>query len=192
MATFARALAPRVPQDVILFDEALTSSPELTRYLPPRERGSYFCTRGGSLGVGIPGAIGAKLAHPNRTVIGFTGDGAAMYTVQALWTEARHRVGAKYVVCNNRSYRLLQLNIEQYWKDVGDAAHEFPLCFDLSHPPLDFSAIAQSLGVDAVRVERPDQVVPAIERMLATDEAFLVDLVLGGDVRPDLVARTCG
>ena len=63
--------------------------------------GQYFLTRGGSLGVGIPGAIGAKLANPDKTVIGFTGDGGRMYTIQALWTAARHNVDAKFVVCNN-------------------------------------------------------------------------------------------
>ncbi|MCU7933442.1 MAG: thiamine pyrophosphate-binding protein [Candidatus Thiodiazotropha sp. (ex Dulcina madagascariensis)] len=192
MAEFARALAAQAPDDLLVFDEALTASPELTRYLQPQQAGGYFCTRGGSLGVGIPGAIGAKLAHPERTVIGFTGDGGSMYTIQALWTAARHNVGAKFVICNNGSYRLLQLNIQQYWQDVGDEAHDPPLCFDLSDPPIHFTDLARSLNVDAVRVEKSAEIAPAIERMLADDRPFLIDLVLAGDTHPELIGVKCG
>ena len=107
-------LAGQVPRDVIIFDEALTASPALTRYLPPTKPGTFFQTRGGSLGVGIPGALGAKLAHPDKTVIGFSGDGGSMYTIQALWTAAHHNIGAKFVICNNQSYQLLKLNIVHF------------------------------------------------------------------------------
>ncbi len=191
-AQFMQELARRVPSDVIVFDEALTTSPALTRYLPPRSPGTFFQTRGGSLGVGFPGAIGAQLVHPNRTVIGFSGDGGAMYTIQALWTAARHKIPAKFVVCNNASYRLLQLNIQQWWRDVKLPAHEFPLCFDLSHPPLGFVELARGLGVNGRRVERPEQIEPAIREMLDHAGPFLIDLVLGGDVRPDEVGLRCG
>ena len=192
MSAFAEALAQRVPQDVVLFDEALTNSPELTRYLPARRPGQCFTTRGGSLGVGFPGGIGIKLAHPDKTVIAFSGDGGSMYTIQALWSAARHGVGAKFVVCNNSSYRLLQLNVKAYWQKQGVAPHAQPPCFDLSRPALQFADLARSMGVDAVRVERPDQIEPAIERMLATDCPFLVDLVLEGDVHPELIGVPCG
>lgn len=80
---FMAELAELAPDDVVVFDEALTTSPDLIRYLPPTRPGSYFQTRGGSLGVGIPGALGLKLANPELTVFGFTGDGGAMYTIQA-------------------------------------------------------------------------------------------------------------
>ncbi len=139
----------------MFFDEALTNSPALTRYCPPTTPGQFFQTRGGSLGVGIPGAIGAKLAMPDKTVIGVTGDGGAMYTIQALWSAARHNVGAKFIICNNRSYRLLQLNISAYWKEQHVAPHDFPLSFDLSKPELNFAAMAQSMGVPGLRVETP-------------------------------------
>ena len=118
MARFMAELAAQLPkQDVIIFDEALTNSPPVVRYWPPQRTGEYFLTRGGSLGVGIPGAIGAKLANPDKTVIGFTGDGGAMYTIQALVDGGAPQCDAKFVICNNASYRLLQLNIDQYWKE---------------------------------------------------------------------------
>lgn len=191
-AQFMQELARRVPSDVIVFDEALTTSPALTRYLPPRSPGAFFQTRGGSLGVGFPGAIGVQLVHPNRTVIGFSGDGGAMYTIQALWTAARHQIPAKFIVCNNASYRLLQLNIQQWWREVNLPPHDFPLCFDLSHPPLGFVELARGMGVDGRRVERPEQIEPAIRAMLDHAGPFLIDLVLAGEVRPDEVALRCG
>lgn len=176
---FTEALAKRAPADTILFDEALTVSPALTRYMVPRLPDHFFQTRGGSLGVGIPGALGIKLAHPEKTVIAFTGDGGSMYTIQALWTAARYNIGAKFVICNNGSYQLLKLNILQYWKDqVGVAPHAFPHSFDLGNPVIDFSALARSLGVEGARVSRPEEVDSAIDRMLAHEGPYLIDLVI--------------
>lgn len=189
---FAEELAAQLPEDVILFDEALTCSPQLTRYLPPTTPGHYFLTRGGSLGVGIPGAIGAKLAHPDKTVIGVTGDGAAMYTIQALWTAARHNIDAKFIVCNNRSYRLLQLNVMAYWRERGISQHDFPLSFDLSQPILRFDDMARSMGVESVRVEKLAEIAPAIQQALAHNGPFLIDVVLEGDIRPDMIGIQCG
>ncbi|MFJ5303365.1 thiamine pyrophosphate-binding protein [Streptomyces sp. NPDC088350] len=174
---FARELARRLPSDALLFDEALTASPELFRYLPPTVPGGWMQTRGGSLGVGIPGALGAQLAHPGRTVVGFTGDGGSMYTFQALWTAARYGIPAKFVICNNGSYKLLEDNIEEYWRSQSIPAHEQPEIFDLSRPPVDFVGLARSLGVAAVRVEKPGQVQGAVAQALAHRGPFLVDLV---------------
>jgi benzoylformate decarboxylase len=191
-SAFAEVLARLVPQDAVFFDEALTNSPALTRYWSPKTPGSYFQTRGGSLGVGIPGAIGLKLAMPRRTVIGVTGDGGSMYTIQALWSAARHNVDAKFIVCNNRSYRLLQLNIQQYWAENHVAPHDFPLSFDLSRPEIHFVKLAQSLGMAAERVERYDQIEPAIRHALEHQGPFLIDVVLEGDSQPDMVGVRCG
>ncbi|NEQ43021.1 MAG: thiamine pyrophosphate-binding protein [Leptolyngbya sp. SIOISBB] len=191
-AAFMVELATRLPQDTLIFDEALTNSPPISRYFPITEPGSYFQTRGGSLGVGIPGAIGVKLAHPDRPVWGFTGDGGAMYTIQALWTAARHNVDAKFVICNNRSYRLLQLNIQQYWQEREIPKHKFPLSFDLSQPVIHFAQLAQSMGVEGVRVEKTSEIIPAIEQALAYAGPFLIDLVLEGDVHPELIGIRCG
>jgi benzoylformate decarboxylase len=177
MEAFARELAAQAPANLAVFDEALTASPALTRHLPPRVPGTYFQTRGGSLGVGIPGAIGVKLARPDLQVVGFTGDGASMYTVQALWTAARYGVAAGFVICNNRRYRLLDLNIERYWQEQGIAPHAYPDAFDLSRPEIRFADLARSLGVAGQRVDKPEQVGPAVHAMLTHDGPYLVDLV---------------
>jgi thiamine pyrophosphate-dependent acetolactate synthase large subunit-like protein len=190
MADFMQELAGQLAgQDVVIFDEALTSSPAVVRYLPPRRTGEYFVTRGGSLGVGIPGAIGAKLANPDKTVVGFTGDGGSMYTIQALWTAARHDVDAKFVICNNGSYRLLQLNIDQYWREQDVPKHDYPLPFDLSYPALGFVDMARGLGVPGLRVETSDQIEPAVRQMLDHPGPFLVDLVLEGDTNPERIRK---
>ena len=186
-ARFMTELAPQLPDDVIIFDEALTSSPPVVRYKPPTKPDHYFLTRGGSLGVGIPGAIGAKLANPDKTVIGLTGDGGSMYTIQALWSAARHNVDAKFIICNNRSYKLLQLNIQAYWNEQDIPKHDFPLSFDLSKPDIKFAEIARSMGVEAVRVEKPEEVGPAIAQALAHNGPFLIDVVLAADVHPELI-----
>lgn len=192
LSRFMEELVAQIPEDAIIFDEALTNSPAIPRYRPTTKPEHYFLTRGGSLGVGIPGAIGAKLAHPDKTVIGFTGDGGAMYTIQALWSAARHNVNAKFVVCNNRSYRILQYNIQQYWKEQGVPEHDFPLSFDLSYPAIRFDEMARSMGVAAVRVEKPDEIAPAIAQALAHPGAFLIDLVLEGNIHPEAIGVRCG
>ena len=192
MTRFMEELAPHLDKDTIIFDEALTSSPAVVRYFPPTQTGQYFLTRGGSLGVGIPGAIGAKLANPDKTVIGFSGDGGSMYTIQALWTAARHNVNAKFVICNNASYRLLQLNISEYWKEQNIPKHDFPLSFDLSYPQLHFVNLAQGMGVPGVRVEQPGEIGAAVQQMMDTPGPFLLDLVLESDTHPERVGNTCG
>ncbi|MGV9252841.1 thiamine pyrophosphate-binding protein [Streptomyces sp. NPDC003697] len=178
MDDFARELAAQAPLDLLVFDEALTAGGPLATHLPATAPGRFFQTRGGSLGVGIPGAMGAKLARPEATVVGFTGDGGSMYTFQALWTAARYHIDAKFVICNNQRYRLLDNNLEQYWSDLGIAPHPMPDAFDLSRPPIDFAALAGALSVPGRRVERPEQVSRAVADMLAHDGPYLIDLAI--------------
>lgn len=191
-APFVEELAAQLPEGSIIFDEALTASPELSRYLPATTPGTYFQTRGGSLGVGFPGAIGVKIAHPDKTVVGFSGDGGCMYTIQALWTAAHHRVGAKFVVCNNRSYKLLKQNVQQYWRDLSLPEREFPASFDIGDPNIAFVDLARGMGVPGVRVETPDQVAGAVREMLSTDGPFLVDLVTANEIPSHFVCHEAG
>ena len=138
--------------------------------------------------MGIPGAIGLKLAHPDKTVIGFSGDGGSMYTIQALWTAAHHKIGAKFVICNNHSYELLKLNIQQYWRSRQLPEREFPASFDLRDPDIRFDELARAMGVQAVRVETPEQIGPAIRQALSDDDPFLIDLIITSEV-PDHVVQ---
>jgi thiamine pyrophosphate-dependent acetolactate synthase large subunit-like protein len=187
LARFSHELTARCrPEDLVVFDEALTNSPGLCRYLKPPP-GQFFQTRGGSLGVGLPGAIGAKLARPDKTVFGFTGDGGSLYTIQALWTAAHHKVNVKFVVCNNHGYLLLKLNILQYWQEqLGlpkGSRGCYPSSFDLGDPPLDFVKLAEGfgLGVGVRRVATANDIGPAIDAALAFDGPYLIELDLGQD-----------
>lgn len=192
MSRFMEELAAQLQGEVVVFDEGLTNSPAVSRYLAPSHTGQYFLTRGGSLGVGFPGGIGVKVANPDKTVLAFSGDGGSMYTIQALWTAARHNIGVKFIVCNNGSYRLLQLNIDQFWREQNIEPHDYPLPFDLSQPPLKFAEMAEAMSVPAVRVEKPWDIAAAVKRALATPGPFLIDLVLEGNVHPERVGNTCG
>jgi thiamine pyrophosphate-dependent acetolactate synthase large subunit-like protein len=184
MSAFAEELANHLPEDAIVYDESLTYSTELMRWLLPSRPGGFFQTPGGTLGVGIPGAVGVKLAHPDRTVVGFTGDGGAMFTYQALWTAAHYRIGAKFVVCHNASYRILKENIVTYWSDRGLQPYQppFPPSFDICEPPLDFVSLARGLGVPGCRVSQPAQIAGAITTMLEHDGPYLIELLLERDV----------
>lgn len=189
---FSIALSKQINEDAIIFDEALTNSPALTRYNTLSKPGRFFQTRGGSLGVGIPGGIGLKAANPDKQVIVVAGDGGSMYTIQALWTAVRHNFDVKFVICNNASYHLLQLNIDAYWTERQMKKHDYPLPFDLSNPPLNFKDMAESMGVRAVRVERSWQIESAIKEMLDYKGPFLIDLVLESNVKPEKIGVHCG
>jgi thiamine pyrophosphate-dependent acetolactate synthase large subunit-like protein len=192
-ARFMEELADVLPNpaDVCIFDEALTCSPELTRYLPPTTPGQFLQTRGGSLGVGFPGALALKLAYPEKTVFGFSGDGGSMYTIQALWTAAHHKIGTKFVICNNQTYMLLKLNILQYWRDqVQVEERDFPDPFSLQNPVIDFVKIAESMGVPGVRAATPQDIKPALQQALKHDGPFLIDLMLTNAV-PGSKVKSC-
>jgi benzoylformate decarboxylase len=115
-------------------------------------------------------------------VVGFTGDGGAMYTYQALWTAAHHRIGAKFVVCHNAAYRLLKVNLLEYWRDAGGPTDRpFPAMFDVDEPRIDFVALAGALGVPAARISHRDEVRPALTTMLDHDGPYLVEVHIEQD-----------
>jgi thiamine pyrophosphate-dependent acetolactate synthase large subunit-like protein len=185
MSVFAEELARQVSQvsdDVVIIDEALTNSAALTRYLRPWRSGHFYQTPGGTLGIGFPGAIGVKLANPDRTVVGFTGDGGAMFTYQALWTAAHYRIGAKFVVCHNASYRILKDNLDEYRRRQGITRDGYPPSFDIQDPKVDFVKLAEGLGVSGCRVSEPAQIAGAITTMLDHDGPYLIELVLESHV----------
>ncbi|SEJ25013.1 benzoylformate decarboxylase [Sphingobium sp. AP50] len=177
---FMRELVAAIPDDALIFDEALTTSPELLCYLPVKSA-RYFQTRAGMLGTGLPGTLGLKVAHPDKLVIGLAGDGGGMMTIQALATAARHDIAAKFIICNNRSYRILKYNLQTYWRGRNEAdTQDFPDSFDLRKPDLRFDLLAQAQGVQGERVETAEQIAPAIARMLAHDGPYLIDLIISG------------
>jgi benzoylformate decarboxylase len=177
MSDLADAMAPRT----IFFDEAVTAGGYLMRYLRFSEPGSYFRASGGGLGPGMPNPIGIKLARPDRPVLSVVGDGAALYTIQSLWTASHHHIPVTWVIANNASYRILKLNMLDYLGE-GAPGREF-LAMDLTQPQPDFTRIAAGFGVKAVRVERPDDIGDAVREAQSANEPRLVDIAIDGDVR---------
>jgi len=167
--------------NTLLFDESITSGGYLMRYLRFSDTASHYRAAGGGLGPGMPNPIGIKLARPDRPVLSVVGDGSALYTIQALWTAAHHKIPVTWVIANNRSYRILKLNMLEYLGE-GAAGRRF-VEMDMTDPELDFSAIAAAFGVKGVRVEHPDEIGDAVRQAQKANEPRLVDVVIEGDIR---------
>ncbi len=174
-------LAQAAPPGTIVADEAITSRPALMRAFTFDEPGSLYGIRGGALGWAMPGALGVKLANPDRPVLAVVGDGASMYTVQALWTAARYNIPVVYAICNNRSYRILKVNMDTYLRHMQDDQERQSdyVGMDFANP-LDLAAIARAMGVAGETVEDPADLGPALERAYATGKPALLDVSIDG------------
>jgi benzoylformate decarboxylase len=181
MPRLMKELADCLDPGTLVYDEAITASVHLSHYLKFNRPGTYFRYPGGGLGGGIPGALGVKLARPDSPVLAVVGDGAALYTIQALWTAAHYRIPVTYVICNNASYRILKLNMLEYLGEAM-AGRKF-VGMDLVDPVLDFAQIAQAFGIRGQRVERPEEFGPALRSALRSGESSLVDVVIEGGLR---------
>ncbi len=177
MAELERAL----PDDAIVVDESITATIELTRVLAFEAPGDYFGARGGGIGQALPGALGVKLAHPRRPVVAVSGDGSAMYSIQALWTAAHHDLAVVFVILDNREYRILKHNMDVYRQRFGVKAEDRPYAnMDLTGPAISFPDIAQGMGVAAARVTRPGDLGPALSAALTSGKPYLLDVVVEG------------
>ena len=131
-------------------------------------------------GQALPGAIGIKLARPERPVVALSGDGSAMYSIQALWTAAHHDLAIAFVILNNREYRILKHNMDTYRQRFGAKPDRGYPNMDLASPHLGFVDIARGLGVEGVRVSAPGELGPALDRALSAKRPFLLDVAIEG------------
>jgi len=169
-----------LPDDSLVFAEAITNSAHLTQALMPDEAGRLMRVRGGGIGPGLPGSLGAQLARPDRKVVGICSDGAAMYSISALWTAAHHRIPVTYVMLNNAAYRILKLNMVEY---LGKAARGRGFtAMDLTDPELRFDRMAESMGVPGFRVDKPGDLGPILRKALDHDGPSLVDVAMESPV----------
>jgi len=175
-AAVCQTVAALQPEGAIIVDEGLTTS---GRYysmavgLPP-----YTILRltGGAIGYGMPCAIGAALACPDRPVINFQADGSAMYTVQALWSQAREGLNITTLICSDRSYRTLvgelrRAGIEKLGKNAQ-------ILTALTNPAIDWVSVSQGLGVPAISVSDVSGLVNALKRSLAEPGPSLIEMIL--------------
>ena len=176
-------LAAAVPPGTIVADEAITSRPALMQEFDFDQPGSLYGIQGGALGWAMPGALGLKLAQPDRPVLAVVGDGASMYTVQALWTAATFNIPVVYAICNNRAYRILKVNMDIYLKRMlnDDARVSEYTGMDFANP-LDLAAMAQALGVASEKITDPAQIAPAARRMFDRGQPGLLDISIDGSL----------
>jgi len=167
-----------LPRDAIVVSEAVTSTIPLFRAMDFDEPGSFFSLRGAALGWGIGGALGIKLAAPDRPVVAVVGDGSAMYSIQGLWSAVRYGLPVTYIICNNRSYRILKHYLVNYYFPVlglEDRKSEYPGMNFFDHP-LDCAAVAEGFGVKGFEVDDPDDLRPTLEKALGLGRPALVDV----------------
>ena len=170
-----------LPENVAVSAEAISSGLDMLRTLKLHTASDFISARGGGIGQGLPSTIGMKLALPDRPVLCLSGDGSALYTIQALWTAAHHDIPVVFLILNNGAYRILKLNMNRYRKESELEDRGFQH-LDLSHPDVDFVSIAKGLGVEAVRIENPEDVGPAVKRAFAANQPWLIDVVIDGSV----------
>ncbi len=139
--------------------------PALFRCLRWRAAHTYLALTGGAIGQGLPCATGAAVACPDRKVIAFQADGSGMYTLQALWTQAREHLNVTTLICNNRRYRILQVELAR--AGVTEPGRQARSLTSLADPEIDWSQISSGLGVPAVRVEPAEDLMTQLERAMA-------------------------
>ena len=171
----AAALGALLPEEAIVVDEGNTAglwSPMLTAGAAPHD---WLTLTGGAIGYGMPTAIGAAVACPDRKVVNLQADGSAMYTLQALWTQAREGLDVTTIIFNNGSYAILNLELTRVGAEPGPQALRM---LDLTGPSLDFVSLAKGMGVSASRATTAEELTEALERGLAEPGPVLIDAVI--------------
>ncbi len=184
-AKVCKAVGHLLPDNAIVVDEAITSGLMLGVMTAGAPRHDLLTLTGGAIGQGLPNAVGAAIACPERPVLALIGDGSAMYTIQSLWTMAREKLDVTAIIFNNASYSVLNVELERVGADrIGPKALSQ---LDLRKPVLDFARLAQGMGVHAVRVDAAEDFCKALEYALAHPGPHLIEALvpesLGGAKR---------
>ena len=161
--------------DTVIVDECWSSSGMLRQVLDLAKHKTFFRARkGGSIGWGLPGALGVKLGLPDKPVIGVSGDGSAAWSIQSLWTAARYRIPVTFVITNNATFRQVKLVRKLV---LGN----YPLNeklegMELDDPVINFSMLARSMGVKAEAVRDPGDLGPTLKAAIGSGGPRLVEV----------------
>jgi benzoylformate decarboxylase len=169
-----RAIGPTIP----IVDEAIATSSHVREFLRSDSPNQYSFLRGGCLGWGMPAAVGCSLGIGRAPVVCLVGDGAAMYSPQALWTAAHETLPVTFVVMNNREYNVLK-NFMRSQEGYVSHKHNRFLAMDLENPVIDYVALARSMGVPARQITAAADLAPAIEAGIASGKANLIEVLIG-------------
>ncbi len=170
---WASVIGALLPENAIISDEANTSGlllPYATAASPPHD---VLTLTGGAIGQGLPVAIGAAIAAPERPVVALQADGSALYTISALWTMAREQLDITVVILNNHAYAILQLELTRV--GASAAGPKAQSLLDLSNPDVDFVAIAEGFGVPAKRATTAEELAAQFSAAIAEPGPHLID-----------------
>lgn len=175
LATLARAL----PDNVIVVNEAVTAASDLEHAFAPAGPTDFYMGRGGGIGQGIAGALGIAVAHPQRMVVAVSGDGSAMYSIQALWSAAHHELNIVFVILANREYRVLKHNMDTHRHRFDENPEQPYPHMDLSQPNLQFVDLARGMGVPAGSAATPEEIRQQAA-IAGRGGPYLLELVVAG------------
>ena len=180
-SNIATALASKLPENAIVVDEGITSAGGFYPATATGPEHTYLNLTGGAIGWGLPCSVGAAIACPDRRVIVLEGDGSGLYTVQALWTQARENLNVTSVVFANDLYRILQVELARC--GVEEPGPQGLSVTELGKPSIDWVSLSESLGVAAESVSNAEDLGAAFERANAADGPRLIQVkMLGGEI----------
>jgi len=169
---FGMTLAALLPENAIVADDSVTSGRSVFPATFNAAPHDWFQGTGGAIGHGFPCATGAAVACPDRRVVCLQGDGAGMYSLQALWTQARERLDVVNIVFANRVYKILYGELRSTGAEPGRASDTL---FDLGRPDLDWVGLAKSMGVEAVSVETLEEFADTFRAACGRRGPFLIE-----------------
>jgi acetolactate synthase-1/2/3 large subunit len=172
----AQALTALMPEQAIVCDESVSSGRNFFMSTHGAQQHDFLQLTGGAIGIGLPLATGAAVACPGRKVITLQADGSAMYTAQALWTQARERLDVVTIVFANRSYAILHAELRHV--GAGAPGRNARRMFDLVDPTLDWVSIAKGMGVEGARTDDARTFTDVLRSALAQRGPFLIEAVI--------------
>ncbi|MEM8497472.1 MAG: acetolactate synthase large subunit [Pseudomonadota bacterium] len=176
--TAAMSIAHFMPENAVIVDEAITSGIALAPLTATARPHDWLNQTGGSIGWGLPAAVGAAIACPERKVICLEGDGSAMYTIQALWTMAREQLDVTVVIFNNRKYSILELEFARTGARGGTPGPNAASTLAIGNPDMDFVSMAQGMGVQASCANTAEQFNVQFEAAMNSRGPHLIDAIV--------------
>jgi acetolactate synthase-1/2/3 large subunit len=177
-----QAVGAILPQGAIVSDEALTSGVTLGAVTAGAPRHDWLTLTGGAIGQGLPVAVGAAVARPDRPVFALQADGSSLYTIQSLWTMAREQLDVTVVIFNNRSYAILNMELSRV--GAQSAGEKAKAQLDLGRPDLDFTHLAAGFGIPSRRVETAEDLLAALERAVTEPGPHLIEALVPSTLTP--------
>ncbi len=172
----ARALSVCSPEQAIFVDESVSSGRSFFQYTHSAKPHDFLQLTGGAIGIGMPMALGAAVACPDRKVITLQADGSGMYTLQALWTQARERLDVVTIIFSNRRYAILHGELKSV--GAGEPGRNASRMLDLDDPSLDWVHLAKGMGVEAARADTAEGFVSLLKSALARPGPFLIEAMV--------------